>query len=121
MRHNRLVPVAVLAVALLPSACASPSSPSPSLAGSWVESFSIPGASLGLTLDASGSGRGAYAIEAGRSGAVNVTASIDRTMITLVIRYDYGLVQTFIGTLADANHLMGSFENNPTTVTFTRR
>ncbi|HEV3062406.1 MAG TPA: hypothetical protein VGY48_29430 [Vicinamibacterales bacterium] len=42
-------------------------------------------------------------------------------MVTLVIHYDYGLVQTFIGTMADANHLMGSFGNNTTTVTFTRR
>jgi hypothetical protein len=118
MRHNRLV--VVLVFTLLLSACASPNSPSPNLAGSWAEDSSIPGASLTMTLDASGNGRGAYAIEAGRSGAVNVTASIDRTMITLVIQYDYGLVQTFIGTLADANHLMGGFGSNSGTVTFTR-
>jgi len=118
MQRNRLV---LLVFASLLSACASPSSPSPSLAGSWVENSSIPGASLSLMLDPFGNGRGAYAIEAGRSGALDVTGSIDRTMVTLVIHYDYGLVQTFIGTLADANHLMGGFGNNSGTVTFTRR
>jgi hypothetical protein len=117
IRNIRLV----LVFALLLSACASPNPPAPSLAGSWAENSSVPGASLSLTLDASGNGRGAYAIEAGRSGTVNVTASTDRSMVTLVIQYDYGLVQTFIGTLADANHLMGGFGNNSGTVTFTRR
>jgi hypothetical protein len=41
-------------------------------------------------------------------------------MVTLVIRYDYGLMQTFAGSLTDASHLSGNFTNTGT-VTFTRR
>jgi hypothetical protein len=42
-------------------------------------------------------------------------------MVTLVIQYDYGPVLSFAGTLSDVNHLVGSFDNNSGTVTFTRR
>jgi hypothetical protein len=59
--------------------------------------------------------------EPNQSPGSKIAPGVDRTMVTLVIHYDYGLVQTFIGTMADANHLMGSFGNNTTTVTFTRR
>jgi hypothetical protein len=95
--------------------------PSPTLAGTWGENFSIPGASLILTVDASGNGSGTYAIEAGRSGAVQVMGSVVQTTITVRIHYDYGRVRTFTGTLSDANHLAGSFDDNPGTVVFTRR
>ena len=114
------MPRILAALALLVSACASPLSPAPDLAGTWAESFSIPGESLILTLDSSGSGQGTYAFEAGRSGIVQVTGTVVRSTITLVIRYDYGLIQTFIGILADANHLMGGIGDN-STLTFTRR
>jgi hypothetical protein len=111
----------VVAVLALLSACANPMSPSPTLAGTWGESFSIPGASLILTVDASGNGNGAYAIEAGRSGAVQVIGNVVQTKVTLTVRYDYGLVRTFTGTLSDADHLTGAFDDNSGTVVFTRR
>jgi hypothetical protein len=111
----------VVAALALISACANPMSPSPTLAGTWGENFSIPGASLILTVDASGNGSGTYAIEAGRSGAVQVMGSVVQTTVTLRIHYDYGPVRTFTGTLSDANHLAGSFDDNPGTVVFTRR
>jgi hypothetical protein len=110
----------VVAFALM-SACASPMSPSPILAGTWGENFSIPGASLILTVDASGNGSGMYAIEAGRSGAVQVTGTVAGPTVTLTIHYDYGLVRTFTGTLNDANHLTGAFDNISGPVVFTRR
>jgi hypothetical protein len=110
----------VLVLALLVGACASPVSPTPDLTGTWAENFSFPGASLVLTLDASGNGRGTYAIEAGRSGVLQVTGTVVRSTVTLVIQYDYGPVRTFTGSLTDANHLVGTFDDNPGTLTFTR-
>src|SRR5215467_9780046 len=99
-------------LALLGSACSTPTSPSPVLAGTWAENFSIAGASLVLVIDASGNGNGTYAIEAGRSGQVQVTGALTQTQIALAIRYDYGLVRTFTGTLTDANHLGGTFNDS---------
>jgi hypothetical protein len=96
-------------------------SPSPSVAGTWGENFSIPGASLTLTVDAAGNGNGTYAIEAGRSGAVQVIGAVERTTVALTIHYDYGLLRTFTGALSDANHLTGAFDDGPGTVVFTRR
>jgi hypothetical protein len=96
-------------------------SPSPTLAGTWGENFSIPGASLILTVDASGDGSGTYAIEAGRSGAVQVMGTVVQTMVMLTIDYDYGPVRTFTGRLSDANHLAGAFDDNSGTAIFTRR
>jgi hypothetical protein len=110
----------VVALALI-SACAKPMSPSLALAGTWGENFSIPGASLTMTVGASGSGSGTYAIEAGRSGTVQVVGTVVQSAVTLAIHYDYGLVRTFAGTLSDADHLTGAFDDNPGTVVFTRR
>jgi hypothetical protein len=110
-----------LALAVVVSACSNPTSPDPSLAGTWAENFSFPGASLVMNLDSAGNGRGTYAIEAGRSGAVQVTRTGAGSMVTLVIQYDYGPLRSFTGTLTDANHLVGNFDDNSGTVTFTRR
>jgi hypothetical protein len=57
---------AFLALAVVTSACGSPTSPDPNLAGTWAESFSFPGESLVMNLDSAGNGRGTYAIEAGK-------------------------------------------------------
>ena len=103
------------------SACASPSAPSPSIAGTWAEDFSILGASLILTVDSSGNGTGTYAIEAGRSGTVQVAGQVTAMMIALTIHYDYGPVRTFSGALTDATHLSGTFNDGSGTVVFTRR
>ena len=110
----------VAAVAIV-SACANPMSPSLTVAGTWGENFSIPGASLTLTVDAAGNGNGTYAIEAGRAGAVQVSGTGRATAVTLTIHYDYGLVRTFTGAVSDANHLTGAFDDNSGTVVFIRR
>ena len=110
-----------LVLATVASGCSSPVSPGRDLAGTWAEAFSIPGASLVLTVDGSGSGSGTYAIEAGRSGLVQVAGQVSGSTITLVIRYDYGTVLTFTGSLADSTHLSGRFDGDTGTVTFTRK
>ncbi len=104
------------------SACStSPIAPSPTVAGTWAEVFTVAGASLVVTLDAAGNGTGTYAIEAGRSGAVQVIGTVTAARVMLVIAYDYGSVRTFSGTLTDANHLTGTFADATGAVTFTRR
>src|SRR5258708_38888586 len=108
----------ILAAALL-SACATPASPSDSLAGSWVENLAIPGASLVVPLDSTGNGNGTYSIEAGRSGTVQVTGAAQPSKLVLTVRYDYGLTRTFVGTLTDPNPLTGVFEAGAAVV-FTR-
>lgn len=115
---RRLLAVLALSVA---SCTSSVSSPSPDLTGSWAANFSVPGASLVLMLDSSGSGGGTYSIEAGRSGALQVNGTVAGSSVTLVIHYDYGGVQTFTGSFADANRLVGAFGDTSGTVTFTRR
>jgi hypothetical protein len=96
-------------------------SPSLTVAGTWGENFSIPGASLTLTVDAAGNGNGTYAIEAGRAGAVQVSGTGRGTAVTLTIHYDYGLVRTFKAAVSDANHLTGAFDDNSGTVVLIRR
>ena len=111
----------LIAVCALVSACASSTVPSPTVAGTWAENFSFPGASLIVTVDASGNGSGTYAIEAGRSGVVQVHGTVGQATIILTIQYDSGLVRTFTGTLSDANHLTGVFDDTVGTVVFARR
>jgi hypothetical protein len=106
---------------LLAGACESSVAPGTDLAGTWVANFSIPGASLIVTLDQTGNGIGTYAIEAGRAGSVQVAGTLVRPAVTLVIRYDYGLVRTFTGTLIDGNHLTGRFADSSGMLTFMRR
>lgn len=103
------------------AACSSPSTPSSAVAGTWAENFSVVGASLVLTVDSSANGTGTYAIEAGRSGVVQVTGRATASTVMFVVRYDYGVVRTFTGTLTDGNHLSGSFDDSPGIVVFTRR
>ena len=111
----------LLVLVALVFACGSPMAPSSAWAGTWAENFGFPGASLILTIDAAGNGDGTYAIEAGRSGTLQVTGTVMPTMVTLTIRYDYGVVRTFTGTLSDANHLTGMFADSAGTAVFTRR
>lgn len=102
------------------SACSAPTSPSIDIAGTWSETFSIPGARLVLTLDSAGNGTGTYAIEAGRSGTLQVVGALQSTRLTLVLRYDYGLTRTLTGNLTDPDHLAGTFDDG-TTAQFTRQ
>jgi hypothetical protein len=106
---------------VLLSACKNSIAPSTDLAGTWAENFSVPGARLIVTLDQAGNGTGTYAIEAGRSGTVQVTGAFTHPTVMLVIQYDSGLVRSFAGTVIDANHITGSFGDSSGTLTFTRQ
>ena len=117
MRLNWFV---VVLAGVFASACTNLMAPSSSLAGTWSEQFSIPGPKLVLTLDAAGNGSGSYAIEAGRSGAVQIVGTVAMSTVMLSIRYDYGLVRVFNGTLTDVGHLTGTFDDAQGTVVFTR-
>ena len=64
---------------------------------------------------------GTYAIEAGRSGVLQVTGSATSTTIMLTLQYDSGVVRTFTGTMSDPNHLTGTFSDTTGTVMFIRR
>ena len=108
------------ALALI-AACAGPNAPSSSIAGTWAENFSIIGASLILTVDSNGNGSGTYAIEAGRSGTVQVMGHVGASMVTLTVSYDYGPVRVFSGALTDGTHLAGTFNDSAGTVVFMRR
>jgi hypothetical protein len=110
----------LLLTLLLTLACDSTTAPSSDVAGTWAENFSFPGASLVVTLDQSGSGTGTYAIEAGRSGTLEVSGTYTRPTVMWVLQYDYGAVRSFAGTLVDANHISGNFADSTGMVTFTR-
>jgi hypothetical protein len=93
---------------------------SPNIAGTWAEVFTFPGASLVLNLDPRGDGAGTYAIEAGRSGSVSVGGSVSASAVMLMVHYDYGVTQTFVGTQTDSTHLTGTFGDS-SSVTFVRQ
>ena len=87
---------------------------------------SIPGVRLTLTLTENGAsiaGSGSYAIEAGRSGTLQVTGTDSRSSIALTLQYDSGTIATFSGALTDPNHLAGtlSYASGSGSVTFLRQ
>ena len=53
-------------------------------------------------------GTGTYAIEAGREGPTTIDGTWSGKTLTLTITRDYGLRETFSGTLTDASHLAGT-------------
>jgi hypothetical protein len=64
---------------------------------------------------------GTYAIEAGRSGTVQVAGQLTASMVVLRVQYDYGPVRTFTGSLSDTSHLSGTFDDTTGTVVFLRQ
>jgi hypothetical protein len=54
------------------------------------------------------SGTGTYAIEAGREGPTTIDGTLSGRTLTLTITRDYGVRETFTGTLTDATHLAGT-------------
>lgn len=79
--------------------------------GTWSAVYSIPGASTLVTLHAFGSllsGDGTYAVEAGPTGALQVTGTVHFPAITMVLRRDTGFSQTFAGTFVNDRTLSGT-------------
>jgi hypothetical protein len=85
------------------------------LTGTWVHTAIGPVYRESMTLSQTGdhvTGTGTYAIEAGRTGPTTVDGALSGRTVTLTIRRDYGLTETFTGSLTDATHLTGTLAIN---------
>jgi hypothetical protein len=92
-------------LALLSFSCRDASAPLTDLSGSWAAPYSVPGSSLQFTLSQTAdslSGAGAYSIEAGRAGTLELTGAYTRPSVRLSIRYDFGSRFTFSGRVEGA-------------------
>ena len=81
------------------------------VAGTWAHTAIGPVYREFMTLTQTGdhvSGTGTYAIEAGREGPTTVDGTLSGKTLTLTITRDYGLRETFSGTLTDGSHLVGT-------------
>ncbi len=106
MRRTIVLPVLVLTFG-----CTANLGPANSLSGTWVASYSFPGSSLVLSLnqqDASITGSGTYAIEAGRAGTLRVVGSYRTPNLSLTLHYDSLGDGGYVGTLQDASHITGA-------------
>ena len=84
---------------------------SETIAGTWANTAIGPYYRESMTLTVDGNhvaGKGTYAMEAGRTGPTTIDGTIAEGAVTLAITRDYGLVETFAGTLTDAKHLAGT-------------
>jgi hypothetical protein len=115
--------IATASVAIMAAACSTrqADSTSPSLTGDRLGDATISGfwantaigpyyrESMTLTQDGNHvTGTGRYAIEAGRTGPTTIDGALAGKSVTLTITRDYGVVETFAGTLTDARHLSGT-------------
>ena len=87
-------------LAFLSLSCKSASAPLTDLSGTWAAPYSGPGSSFQFTLSQAAdslSGAGAYVIEAGRVGTLDLAGTYTLPSVQLSIRYDFGLRLTFAG------------------------
>ena len=123
MRPNDMRAIVAAIAAIMSTACSTrqPDSTSPgvtgdrlgsgSIGGTWAHTAIGPVYRESMTLTQTGShvsGTGTYAIEAGRAGPTTVAGDWSGNKLTLIITRDYGLVETFSGTLTDAKRLDGT-------------
>ena len=125
---RRLAPTTLLLViaTLALESCENATAPPSDIAGIWAEDLAIPGASLILDIAQSGlalSGTGTYSIEAGRSGTLQIVGTYSRPDVSVSISFDYGLTETFTGTVRDSRHMSGSVASNggSSSLSFTRQ
>jgi hypothetical protein len=81
------------------------------VSGTWAHKAIGPVYRESMTLTQSGdhvTGTGTYAIEAGRVGPTTIDGTVTGKSLKLNITRDYGVVETFTGTLTDARHLSGT-------------
>src|SRR5690349_14798843 len=119
MRANRITLI-VGSAAILAAACSSRQSESTSpelsaeqgaaktVAGTWGHTAIGPVYRELMTLTQTGdhvSGTGTYAIEAGRQGPTTIDGTLSGKTVTITITRDYGLKESFTGTLNDSSHL----------------
>ena len=80
------------------------------VAGNWAHTGIGPVYREFMTLSQTGdriSGTGTYAIEAGREGPTTIDGTLVGKTMSLTITRDYGLRESFTGTLTDASHVVG--------------
>ena len=101
---------------------------STTVAGSWVNVSAtvVPLYRESMTLTQSGdrvTGKGTYAMEAGRTGPTTIDGTLVGSSLTLTITRDYGLVETFTGKLTDAKHLSGNLviENSKQSIAYAKQ
>ncbi len=117
----------LLFLGLLSLGCSNGLAPAGEVLGTWAADFNLPGPSLVFNitqLDGIVAGTGTYAIEAGRAGTLQVDGSYPRPRITLAIHYDYGLTETYEGTVLDSRHMTGAMVDSlghTFALNFTRR
>jgi hypothetical protein len=108
-------------------ACSNALAPPGDVQGTWAANFNLPGPSLVLEITQGGrtiAGGGTYAMEAGRAGTLQISGSYTRPSIVVTIQRDYGLTQTFSGTVLDSRHMTGTIADSTgrsVALTFTRR
>ncbi len=110
---RRFILVNAVSGLILMSGCGTGNQIAPTVTGRWVRSSNVPGSSLNMTLQQNGNqvtGAGSYAIEAGRSGTLQVNGTASSTKASLTITYDTGATATFMGQRTDATHLSGPFQ-----------
>ncbi len=118
MRANLRTSIVAIAAAIMGVACSSRQADSTApgilgerpVAGTWVHTGIGPVYRELMTLTQDGnrvSGTGTYAIEAGREGPTTIDGTRSGRTLTLTITRDYGLRETFTGTLTDPAHLVG--------------
>ncbi len=119
MRANLRTSIVAIAAAIMGVACPTRQSEStePGILGerpvadTWVHTAIGPAYRELMTLVQDGnrvSGSGTYAIEAGREGLTTIDGTISGKTVTLTITRDYGLGETFTGSLTDPAHLVGT-------------
>lgn len=131
-----LTVLTVLTVIAGPSACSKgsldltdPRTVASELRGTWNMPETFPGVGYGFTIavtDTTVTGTGTFSIEAGPSGTLAVTGTVDGTIISLTFVSSIGQTQHFIGSFRDVNTLTGAFwtessvASDPVPVTFVR-
>jgi len=107
----------VRALLLLPLAIACSDSlfPADNVNGTWAGKFTVPGSSLVMSLNQGGievGGTGTYAIEAGRSGTLQVIGTYEKPAVRLTLHYDSGTDIAFVGMVTDQSHMSGTLGAN---------
>jgi hypothetical protein len=118
----RLIPVRLVAAALLAASVSCSSSTNVSggtnaaFAGTWAQREVVAGTSFVFTLAVDGTnvtGTGTYSVEGGNSGTLTETGAISGDTLQLAITYDNGALAQFEGQIASASVLSGSLHFGP--------
>lgn len=119
MRANLRTSIVAIAAAIMAVACSARQTDTTApgllgerpIAGTWAHGGIGPVYRELMTLAQDGNhvtGTGTYAIEAGREGPTTIDGTLSGRTLTLTITRDYGVRETFTGTLTNPAHLVGA-------------